>query len=237
MINRTLLSISNRDRFFDPNLISDPDFQPCAQSAETRQIRAELRLDDNMSDYHLWALLLAVEAYPAIARAFVDPVKSYDIFRYSNPVVKVYGATLVNDAAGFPVIKPVCSQWPVPDRFTVAYQDEGSAMVAYGSQTVSCPFREADGVLYVEWPATLGVTGGLQLDGVWTTGAVVEIHARPVRFPYDQLVTAVEHWQHTFDIVEKAGLLNNFYLAENAVEKTAVLALALGLSNTSVYGN
>lgn len=237
MINKTLLSISNRDRFFDPDLIADPAFQPSAQSEAVKQLREVLKLDDNMSDYHLWAILLAVEAYPAIARAFSDPVKSYDIFRYSKPGVKVYGASLVNDTGGLPHVKLVCSQWPVPDRLVVTYKDEGSVLVAYGNQINTCAFREADGVLYVAWPAGLGISGGLQLNGTWTAGSSVEIHARPVRFPYEQLVAAVEHWQRTFDVVEQAGLLNNFYLAENAVEKTAALALALGISNTSVYAN
>jgi hypothetical protein len=236
MINRTLHSLTNRAGGFNtPALPTNPSFHPATETLASRQLRALLGLSRTQDDYHLFAVLAAVEAFPSITDAFEDPVKSYTLEDYQTPAPAVIGATVIDDAKGAWSCAVSCNEVPVPDRFSFAYRDTGFGQLSYGKRREVLPVGLVSGnKVYPQWPADFGFNGGFGL--TWTSGATATVVTWPSRFPYETLAEQLRTADCKNEFLRQQSLLDHFHLAPTALEKVAVTALALGRANTAVYG-
>lgn len=235
MINRTLHAITNRaGGFMTASLRAEPAFHPSTETPTTQRLRALLGVDRTEDDYHVFAILTAIEACPDIRAAFRDPVRSYapHDYRPANPVYS--GGTPVADAAGDPQCRLKANETPVPTGFFLQFTDPGCGTVRYGRRTTVVPVTISEGRVYPQWPEFMGFSGGVQMS--WEPGAVFSARARPVRFPYGVLAAALRADDAKNELLERHLLTAQFHRAPDEVRQVAVAALALGLSNSAVYG-
>jgi hypothetical protein len=235
MRNKILHSVTNRTGGFKtPSLLTSTEFQPSVETVDSREVRRILGVDQTADDYHVLAMLAAVAAQPEVLRAFQDGVQSYRVQDFALVAPLVAGAVMVPDKDGAPTLAPVASTAPIPDHISIDFVSATAAAMTYGGRYELMPCYAVSGVLYPTWPVDLGITGGLQMP--WSAGAHCDIYARPVLFPYQVMADTLQASSAKNIFLQSQGLLNNFYQAEDAQKKVALVALALGLSNSAVYG-
>lgn len=98
LLNRTLVSTTNRSNFVDPTLLVDANFVPSAETPASLDVRTRLGLNlTEADDYHVKCNLGSVAASALVAAAFEDPLRTYETGRFSPPDVQVvtaiYGST------------------------------------------------------------------------------------------------------------------------------------------------
>jgi hypothetical protein len=233
MINRTLHAITNRAMFNSDTLL-DSSYSPHGETTASRQLRSLLGLDRTQDDYHVFAVLAAIEAYPDIVAAFEDPIRSYETSDYSPPAPVFSGGAPISDANGVYRCQLVVTEAPVPASFTFTWIDARFGALRYGNRREVLPVSVMSSFVYPEWPEQLGFSGGI--DTTWASGAVFQVDAYPARFPYEVMAANLQNADCKNGFLLQHGLLDHFHFASTSMEKVAVTALALGLSNPVVYG-
>ena len=234
MVNKILHSITNRAGGFME--VAFPDsavFRPSAETQDSRQLRTLLGLDRKSDDYHLIAVLAAIEAYPEIFYAFEDTERTYRIENFTLPTPVVSGGTLVSDHLGVAQIKPVTTDVPVPDAMTLSYLGNTTGVIVYGTRRDVVRLTVSRGQVFPEWPADLGMSGGFTV--TWNSSAVISIRTKPVRFPYAVLADRLRQDNAKNGFLMRHDLVEAFHFAEDPVKQVAIAALALGKSNPAVY--
>lgn len=235
MINRALHSISNRaggfiEKFFPDN----PSFHPSSETPDTLALRRLLGVDRAGDDYHLVAVLAAIEAYPEIQQQFDDRQRTYRLETYAKPAPQVGGGVFVPDAAGPAQIKLMATEVPVPEVLTLTYRQASLATLVYGQRRETVRVGQSGGTIYPEWPADLGISGGVTL--TWEADAQLVVRAVPARFPFAVLAEELKRSGALRGLLVRQQLVEHFHLAPDPVKKVALAALALGLSNPAAYG-
>jgi len=235
MRNKILHSITNRAGGFNtPSLLNSTEFHPSIETRESLELRRILGVTQTRDDYHVLAILAAVEAHPEVLRAFQDGVRSYRVQDFSAAQSALSAGVMVPDENGAPQLRPVPSSAPVPEAVVLSYVSATSAGLSYGSRYEVINVRVSGSNLLPSWPGDLGVSGGIQT--AWGPGARVDIYARPAVFPYQAMAHTLQTAGCKNVFLQQQGLLNNFHQADDAQKKLAVMVLALGLSNPAVYG-
>ena len=235
MRNKILHSVTNRrGGFVTPSLLASTEFNPSPETSDSAELRRLLGLSYTGDDYHVLAVLAAVEAHPDVLRAFQDGLRSYRLQDFTPALPWVSGGVMVADVAGVPQLRPIATSAPIPAAIQLAYVSASAASLTYGARYELIPCRTSGANVFPSWPQDLGISGGVQT--TWAPGAVVSVYARPAVFPYQMMADALQVAGCKNGFLQQQGLLNNFHQAEDAQKKLAVVALALGLSNPAVYG-
>jgi hypothetical protein len=236
MHNKILHSVTNRAGGFNtPGLLTSSEFHPSVETRASADLRHLMGLDYENDDYHVLAMLAAVEAHPDVFRAFQDGSRSYQVQDFPPPAPPVVsGGIMVSDAAGFARLQPVPDTCPVPPEVLLTYVSASAGGLSYGRRYEVLPCRVSDSTVFPTWPENLGISGGVYT--TWSPGAQVRIYARPTSFPYQVMADTLQVASCKNVFLQQQGLLNHYYQAEDAQKKLAIVALALGLSNPAVYG-
>ncbi len=243
MINKTLHSITNRaSGFVDPSFVTEASFVPMvcrtsnrSDTSDTSDIRHLLGLDIVGDDYHVRAILGAIAAHPKIFAGFEDGVCTWRAQDFVPAAPISPDGTIVAATPGGIRIALRATEVPVPAQVVVDYVAANNAKVTYGKRNTMVPTRTSGGSIYPEWPEWLDIQAGFTPVATWTTGSRFTITARPTRFPYSVLAATLRDNPHVGALLKSQGLIENFHLADDDVERVATVALALGLSNTAVY--
>lgn len=230
MHNRVLHFTTNRaGGFVSSYFPTSSTFRPCDETYSTRVVRALLGLDRTDDDYSVRAILGAVHGTPAVFDEFRDELQTYRIGDFSADSARVENATLISDEKGLAAFTPVAGSLPPPTRLSLSYSSEKSALLQFGEMNESVAVRSPadENQIFVTWPENLGVSGGLQLDAPWAPGSTVVIRGTPRSFPWDIAVERIRTSTGGQDLLQSAGLLKFFTQSNFAVEKIALVALAL----------
>ena len=232
MINRVIHILSNRSGPFDLfDLPRNEAFVPRRLSSAQTLIRKLLYLDKG--DYYINALLAALQAYPDIANFIQDNVQSFDLTtRRPDPVHIEGGAFLVD--------KNLQGRWldndhklPLNLTYTITFVSESlvtirsedrGEQVTVGATTIG---TDPEKTLRVDWPSSVPFSGPIKLSQTWTTGSRLLIHVQPRNFPYDAYVARVKGNPYVNQQLHRLLLQEEFFSAEDAVERAAILALCL----------
>lgn len=235
MKNAILLSLTNRRTgFLSPAFQNLPDFTPAAESPEEKEVRDILDLRPGDSDYAVKGLLGTVDAFPSIRARFGETERSWRPSDFSRLDDNITGASLVADPVKLPTIARVPMNWPVDTRMRI-YGDLSEARMTIDghSYVTSC---HTDGrLLAVDWPDASGISGRIHLLDESATSYDIQIDHEPVAYPFDSIVRALEASAAARRLLIGQGLNKAWYASDSAAEKVAIMALALGLSNRTVY--
>jgi hypothetical protein len=235
MLNRTLHLVSNRRDFVSPFFFSDPDFKP-ASTPQADAVRKLLGLDVVDTDYHVRAVVFAVHGQPWIN--VNDPAVTYKPTDFTRDPVESIGASWIFDDHGAPFFNPVPVSAPIPAALRLEAITTSRARIVYGDivEDVATRWLPDSKQLYPEWPASLGVSGGLKLDFEWGPEKWIQINGYPTRYPWAVVAAELDKSEHCHALLLTAGLMEHFKLADTALEKVAVTALALITTHPAYNG-
>lgn len=236
-MNEILLSITNRDTgFVSPGLKVVGGFVPGIETDSEYELRNLLGLRESDHEFCLKGVLMAIESYPEVRAAFGEKFRTYDLARLTRQSPTYNNGHIGPDRHGPATVIRVPEEWPTYFNITLKYNRPGIGIIAGGSRQEEVHVRQlSDGALEVEWPAWTGISGKIWASDAFESGFVFSIEHEPASYPYKKTAEELEKSSALRDQLQRHGLTIPFYYAHNEVEKVAVAALALGLSNTSVY--
>lgn len=238
MRNAVLHLITNKaGEFGIPTFPSDSNFVPFTASAEETKLRAALRINDG--PYFLINSLIAVYTFSDILAEFRETETTFDLHNIPQINLNIYNATYANTATENFNIANVPDTFPSTTYFTwtIKYNDEDTLILVCCDKKFTIPYTLTDTtingnparVLTAEWPAVAGIKGGFHLndDIDWSGSAAIYLYVPPITFPYEAAVAKVAGLAETTALLTNAGLSRNFHNAQSAIEKYALLMLAL----------
>lgn len=236
-MNERLYSITNRDTGFTSEAFPlATGFISERGNDEADRLRAALHLVEGSDDYFTVGILAAVRAFPVYGELLPEKGSAADMSRYVRPSTTHEGGQLVADPTGPPRVTRVCQVWPPTFRVDLEYLADDAATLRYdgGSETIACRMMTAQKI-EPTWPESSGIRGRVELTNNWTTGNRYRINDYPVRFPYAATAEMLRNNSDAQAILQSSELAGAFYGARSAVEKVALVAIALGRSNRNVY--
>lgn len=236
-MNERLYSITNRDTGFSSEAFPAPTgFSPARGDEPADALRKELRLSEGQDDYFTVGILSAVRAFPVYYELLPENGTMVDLGLYVRPKTLHAGGTLTADSEGPPRTVRVCSSWPATFSVELEYLADDAATLRYDnkSEVIACT-KMGDRRIAPAWPSDCGIHGRVDLALDWTGGARYRIEDYPVRFPYEALAEVLNRSSEAASILSASELAGSFYGARSAIEKVALVAIALGRRNRRVY--
>jgi hypothetical protein len=235
-MHEILYSVTNRDTGFSSEAFPIATGFIPDQNASAESLRRVLRINAGSDDYFSVGILAAVRAFPVYAALLPENGSAVNLGRYSRPITQHEGGILTSSPAGPPRVIRSCSSWPPSFEMSVGYLADDAAVLRYDGKSVTIGCRKM-GALRIEpeWPEDSGVNGRVSLPNEWTTGSVYRVIDYPVRFPYAPLAGILNGNSEAQSLLSASSLAGSFYGARSAIEKVALVAIALGRSNRRVY--
>jgi hypothetical protein len=233
--------VTNRsNNFQNPVLNFNSGYRPHRETPEETAIRTLLKLRVGDPDYFTVGVLQAINAFPEVKKSFPkEGVETYDLTKWRKPATLTEYGKLVPTKNGPPWVKRVVDSWPVETEIELKYVTSDAGLVKCGSfsQIVEVrPLLDEEGsqLVYLTWPEQLAINGTVKFNsGGWTTGAVFRIRHTPANFPYTALTQVPQASVEKNKLLVSQGLMAQYFSAQFATEKVAILGLALALSTNS----
>jgi hypothetical protein len=198
-------------------------------------VRDTLGLAEEGNDFHVSSVLAALASFPDMMTMAEPSVELWDVHDFTRPSPVMTAGTLVPRRGNLPVFAPNALEAPAPYTITVSWISEG-ARVVYGSNrwdVEASPFNNVPYKLIIEWPSELGVSGDIELDVAWNKSSVVTLSGWAKAYPYALAADKLSSKRSTIYLLSQAGVVENFFLSSDSVEKIAVIALALAITHPS----
>jgi hypothetical protein len=228
MINRILHTVTNRATgFVSPVFPKFADFVPRIMTGEALALLKFLQLDREDTDFFVVGILQAVDAFPCIRESFGPEIRTYDLSMFSLPTPELVNCQLVDGPLGPPSLRRIPEEFPTQSVVQLSYRADDVMHAELGDRIFDFPVRAAGTCLHPEWPEALGIKGDLE----WHAGFSAQINFWPTGFPYQALADALDAFAPKSALLSQSGLSSHYHLAFSAIEKVAITALALGLSN------
>ena len=232
-MNEILHSITNRDLSGIPALRTGTPFLPMSPDPY-EDLRALLGLDRTDCTYYVLGVVGAVYSFPALAAEFKEHAATFRISDIPHPEPVFDGVVVAPTAAAMPEISRIAGLNFDP-VITLSYADARTLGLLIDGVRYHVPVTKAgDKLILLPHDAPLSVKGALQLQTAWDDTFRASITLYPP-FPYSSVIEAVERSRAYIPLLLTRGLTDCYLFAESDMERVAVLATALGLSNTSVY--
>ncbi len=232
MINQILHLVTNRATFASALFPDNPDFLPGKLTADATAVHRLLRLDVTTNDYYVVGAMAALYSFPELIEALPAETRTFALADFQRPRDSILGATPIPDHSGPFVMRRHAAEFPVLTSVRLTYVEAGYVRISLGSSAQVVPITAQGALLYPQWPAELGISGGLQLVGqAWDADCVVVITHIPVTFPYDVVAEMLRVNNPKNSLLLQFGLLEHYFIATTPMEKVATVLTALALSN------
>lgn len=235
-MNERLYSVTNRDTGFSSEAFPAATGFVSDRNSAADALRRVMRLSAGEDDYFTVGILAAIRAFPVYSELLPENGSAVDLGRYVRPITRHEGGTLTSSPSGPPRVLRVCSSWPPTFEVSVSYLADDAAVIRYDGKKVTTGCRKMEALrIDPTWPEDIGINGRVSLVNEWTAGSVYRITDYPVRFPYATLAEILRGSSEAQSLLSASSLAGAFYGARTAIEKVALVAIALGRSNRRVY--
>lgn len=191
------------------------------------EARTLLHLHYRSSDYYVIAAMASLLAY----RRDDSSIRSSIFLPYSLTVAppEVIGGRAVpaNNAAPCLLHRP--SSIPAPRRWVISYLDAASIKVETDIGTsIIIPYRFSAGVLYPEWPQSLGFEVAFATDSeTWGAGSEIVMTTEPSGYPFEFVGQQINQTASLVRLMANAGTLSHFLAAASPVLKVGAFCSAI----------
>lgn len=244
--NRTLVAVTNRfDGFENSDLnLEDLDIKLDPQPEAAEKVRRLIGLDQRGNDHSVMLALMCLESYPDLSNRFRDFNRTYQIgsglrWLNSGPFSLSAGDLLPSERTGPPSVRraPDTTEWPAKREILVRRAGGHSLDVSVGArlERVNSPVLQDLTTMAPDWPLWSGVSGLLQMPGVWEEGDTLTIRHLPGSPTIAGIRYIVQH-PDTYAFMRVSPLADIFFDRSTIFvhEAMAALVCALGLSNTNL---
>lgn len=235
MRNAVLHLITNKSGDFGSSLLpSYSSYVPHTPSAAEQAIRTALKINDGL--YYLLNSMTAVYAFPCVLADFNETETTFRLSDFNSDPLQIVNASYYNTTSSNFSLKLKPTTFPESNYFNwvVSYNDSSTLNFYCCNQafTVAYTLSLADDgaqVISADWPSVSGMGGGLKLPAgqTWASDYTINIYAPPITFPYEAAVAKASQLPGTANILSEAGVARNFANAQSAIEKYALLMLAI----------
>lgn len=227
MRDLTLHALTNRaNDFVSPVFPRNSDFKPVPETAAVAAVRRLLGLDVRTNDYYVIGMLRAVEACPDILESLGGRIGTR--LDYVRPADVFTGFSLLPSPQGAPFLRCRPTGFPVPFSLSFDYLAPGVLRLTWGQAAWNLTVRPHNELLYVDWPKDLAIGGLMSLTQPWQAGFHGEIQHIPSSYPYKAVADMLAANTDTVELLRDTRLVQNFFSAQDAIEKVALVGLALG---------
>jgi len=209
-------------------------YVPHQEGVVESELRTFLKLRSGDPAYYLLGVISAIHAFPEVYEEFKETDFTYELVNYQRPVDTVVGGAFKNAYGKVFNISRRPKSFPVSFDIVVNYKDSSQVRIYIGEDSYDVDYiiRNTHD-LDIDWPVESGISGILTPYSTWTQGAAVIATNQPVSYPYEAVAAEVLKNTSYIKFLSELSLLKNMYSAQSAIEKVAILALAI--SNPTVY--
>jgi hypothetical protein len=180
--------------------------------------------------------LQTLRSYPDLLCRFGEKQRAYTLGIYRPPPPQCSPARLVTQDSTAPYVRRRPQEWPPVFDTQVNILDGYTLEIVQGTQVMQQNFVRNDSLITLVWPTLSGIGGALKCDD-WESVTAVQIHAEPYGYPFALLAEQLILRDDVQAVLDRADAWVSFVDTPSAPRKIALLLAALGLQNTSVYGN
>lgn len=229
MINRIIHLVTNRSGdFHHLSLASVADYEPHTEPKYEKSLREFLRLNDTDTDYYVVAAISSIYAFPELYHEFGEQQRTFDLSQWRSDDDAGYPSQFVNTREDAFNLHRVPTEFPVAMQWDLSFLDSATLLIKLATRRFNVTAREANGILYVEWPEELGIQGAIDLNGQsWSSGFKMTVLHTPTGFPYTELVRQLDNREDARRILTDRGYMDNYYSAQSDIEKCALTYTAL----------
>ena len=235
MLNKILNAVTNRNLPNTPAFRFGGAFYPMWPDPH-RSLRQAMGLDRTDYEYFVLGVLAAIDSFPALAAELQETGRTFHLSELRAPSISFSGLVLKPSSKDLPELTREAG-----DNFdpiiSFSYVDAATLAVTIDGVVYPMPVT-VSGERLIPQPnaAPINIKGLLEVQApqTWGTGFTGSITYYPP-FPYGKIAAAFERDRSHLPLLLKFNLTDNYLFAESDMERVAVVATAVGLSNTSVY--
>jgi hypothetical protein len=233
MRNSVLHLLTNRNSNFASGIFPQSGtYEAHEEGREEAALRDFLKLRPQDHAFYLVGMLNAVYSFSEIYEEFRESDRSFSLSDYVREADTFDGGVLVNSAGKSAAIQRYPLEFPIEFEISVKYLSETEVKIFLGKSEMTAPYSIRTAGIDIDWPITLGVGGLLLPDGVdwkvnWKTGASFKMRHEPLSFPYGALDRKIGNNPDYLKLLVDAALIRQYYSAQTAMERVAILCLAL----------
>lgn len=137
-------------------------------------------------------------------------------------------AQLISTGRDLPSSLPTNFNTVAATPIVLKYKSDTTAEISIDMRHAILPVSYSNEVLHVQWPQEWNIKGNLRLPEhtTWSPGTMVEL---PVRYSYpvQEIDKVLRQQEYLYDQLQNTNLVAEFYSADSAAERVAIVVLAL----------
>lgn len=232
-MNEILHSVTNRTLFDTPCFRTGKPFYPMSPDPQA-ELRTLLGLTRRDYRYFVLGVLGAVYSFPAVAAEFREAGRSFRMSDIPAPQTVFKNIAVAPSHTDAPSISRTAGLNFDP-VMSFRYLDDQHLALTVDGADYPVPVVVSDLMLQLgDHVAPVDIKGQLAFSEAWAPGFEGSITFYPP-FPYGPIIEAIERARLHVPLLLTSNLTDQYLFAESDMEKVAVIALAVGLSNTAVY--
>ncbi len=230
MYNSILHLLTNRTTGFTNEIFPAVSvYTAHTESADETYLRTFLKLREGDPEFYLVAMLAAVKSFPEIEVEFKETNCTFNLNDYRRTEYTVSNGVLTSGLGTEASVLYRPLEYPVPASTTLKYYDSSELNIVRGRKTYRVGYQlRTGGLMHVDWPEEIGITGVIDLLGnTWSSGVPITFTHTPDVFPFEAQATAAAKNNKIFKYLDDIGTLKMFNAAQSPIEKGAILGLSV----------
>lgn len=241
-IDRAIHIWANRGSDFSSNTFaSNLVFKPLEDDkASWRLLREYLMLDRTNTDWYLCLAQTIVLAFDGLAGRINNNIFSKEIHelpQQNGP--ELSDITIVNDGNAYSYFTEYAQDLPIPEKYNITWGSKDQIIVnnSLGKEmSISVNLTQTYGqppqalgysLLRGDWSNVLPFTGAFRYEGLWDQASSAEITYIPPTIDYNNWISKIESNINVEDVIRPTGLIEEYTLCKEPLEKLAVIYISL----------
>lgn len=156
---------------------------------------------------------------------FINKLIGNNTLAYNNEIPtdnNILISTNKGPVSILPIDMKVTEEGPQPVSISIKYGSTTSSIFIYNDEVYQVKSNYADGVLYVDYPKDININGYIKIGANWNEFSSIDISV-PGKYPVNAVDEIVQNLESLYDILIKANTIEQFYSADTAEERIAIL--------------